>query len=199
MVDLNLSKLAPAYYAANLHKWVCAPKGSAFLWVRQDKQTDLQPAVISHGNNTPRPGYSSFQDRFDWSGTFDPSAWFCVGNALSWMEDLMSGGWPAIRKANNKLAVRARQLLCERLEVKPPCPEGLLGSMATIALPGQFQGRRKLGKIDSEQLRLYDEFRIEVPFFRIGQPEKRYLRLSAQLYNSIEQYKYLGDALRSLK
>jgi isopenicillin-N epimerase len=199
MVDLNLIKLGPAYYTANLHKWVCAPKGSAFFWVRRDKQSDLQPAVISHGNNTPRLGYSSFQDRFDWAGTFDPTAWLCAGEAIHWMEQLLPGGWSAIRKTNHKLAVLARRLLCEKLEVEAPCPESLLGSMATLPLPPRFQSRPKQGKIDPEQSRLYDEFGIEVPFFRIGQPEKRYLRVSAHLYNSLPEYDYLADALMGLR
>jgi isopenicillin-N epimerase len=74
MLPLDLSELRPAAYTGNLHKWVCAPKGAAFLWVREDHQAGIQPAVVSHGNNTPRPGFSAFQDRFDWAGTFDPSA-----------------------------------------------------------------------------------------------------------------------------
>ncbi len=199
MVPLNLSTLAPAYYAANLHKWVCAPKGTAFLWVREDKQRELQPAVISHGNNTPRPGYSPFQDRFDWAGTFDPSAWFCAGEAIRWMEKLRAGGWRGVREANHHLAVRARRLLCEELDLEPPCPETLLGSMATLPLPDRFQGQPKAGKIDPEQSRLYDEFGIEVPFFRIGQPQRRYFRISAHLYNSIAEYKYLAQALESVE
>jgi isopenicillin-N epimerase len=199
MVPLDLSQLAPAYYAANLHKWVCAPKGAAFLWVRQDKQSELQPAVISHGNNTPRTGYSSFQDRFDWAGTFDPSAWLCTAEAIRWMERLLPGGWPAIRKTNNGLVARARKVLCDRLDVAPPCPDSMLGSMATLPLPARFQGRPKAGKIDPEQLRLYDEFGIEVPFFRIGRPENRYFRISAQLYNSLGDYERLAEALGCLK
>jgi isopenicillin-N epimerase len=199
MVPLDLSKLAPAYYAANLHKWVCAPKGSAFLWVREDKQRHIQPAVISHGNNTHRPGYSSFQDRFDWAGTFDPSAWFSAAEAIRWMERLLPGGWPAIRAANHELAVQARALLCQTLELDAPCPSSLLGSMATLPLPARFQGRPKSGRIDPEQRRLYDRFGIEVPFFRIGQPEKRWFRLSAQLYNSLSDYEFLAQALASLK
>jgi isopenicillin-N epimerase len=198
MVPLDLSKLAPAYYAANLHKWVCAPKGSAFLWVREDKQRHIQPAVFSHGNNTPRAGYSSFQDRFDWAGTFDPSAWFCAGEAIRWMERLLPGGWPAIRAANHQLAVRARTLLCQKLELEAPCSSSLLGSMATLPLPARFQGRPKSGRIDLEQRRLYDQFGIEVPFFHIGQPEKRWFRFSAQLYNSLADYEFLAHALVSL-
>jgi isopenicillin-N epimerase len=198
MLPLNLGKLAPAYYTANLHKWVCAPKGAAFLWAREDKQKNLQPAIISHGNNTPRPGYTPFQDRFDWAGTFDPTAWLCVPEAIDWMERLFPGGWSAIRDANYDLAVYARRLLCQRLNLEPPCPENLLGSMATLALPARFQSRPKSGKIDSEQLRLYDQFGIEVPFVRIGKPPRRYFRISAQLYNALAEYRYLADALASI-
>jgi isopenicillin-N epimerase len=199
MVPLNVSKLAPSCYAANLHKWVCAPKGAAFLWVREDKQRHVQPAVISHGNNTPRQGYSAFQDRFDWAGTFDPTAWFCAGEAVRWMENLFPGGWPAIRAANHQLAVGARKLVSSKLDLEVPCPPSLLGSMATLPLPARFQGRPKSGRIDPEQRRLYDQFGIEVPFFRIGHPEKRWFRLSAQLYNSLADYECLANGLNSVR
>ncbi len=198
MLPVNLTKLCPAYYAGNLHKWVCAPKGAAFLWAREDKQASLQPAVVSHGNNRPRPGYSAFQDRFDWAGTFDPTPWFCVGEAIRCMGGLLPGGWPELRQRNHQLTVKARQALCRRLELTPPCPEKMLGSMATLALPERFQGAPKSGKIDAEQLRLYDEFGIEVPFVRAGLPERRCLRISAQIYNSLAEYEYLAEALRAL-
>ena len=74
----------------------------------------------------------------------------------------------------------------------------MLGSMATIPLPERIQGEPKSGKIDPEQLWLYDEFGIEVPFVRLGQPEKRYFRISAQIYNTLEEYRYLADALQLL-
>lgn len=198
MLPLGLERLGAAYYTGNLHKWVCAPKGAAFLWARADKQAGLQPAVISHGNNTARPGFSGFQDRFDWAGTFDPSAWFCAGEAIAWMERRLAGGWPEIYRRNHELAVRARRRLCEGLEVEAPCPDELLGAMATLPLPARFQGRPRQGRIDFEQLRLYDEFRVEVPFVRIGEPPKRYFRISAQLYNSVAEYDYLARALRAL-
>lgn len=198
MVPLDLARLRPAYYAGNLHKWVCAPKGAAFLWAREDKQAGLQPAVISHGHNTPRPGYSPFQDRFDWAGTFDPTAWFCVGAAIDWLGRLLAGGWRDLRQRNRELAVNARRGLCRQLQLEPLGPEDLLGAMATLPLPERFQGRAKSGKIDPEQLRLYDEFGIEVPFVRFGWPERRFLRLSAQIYNSPADYEYLAEALERL-
>jgi isopenicillin-N epimerase len=195
MVQLQVAKLGAAYYTGNLHKWVCAPKGAAFLWVREDRKKEMQPPVISHGHNTPRPGFSSFQDRFDWAGTTDPTAWFCAAEAIRWLERLYPRGWPAIRNANHQLAVSARRLLCERLQLEPPCPESMLGAMATLPLPERYQGRPKTGKIDAEQLQLYDEYGIEVPLLRFGSPERRYFRISAHLHNSLAEYAYLAEAL----
>ena len=198
MVPLDLSRLGAAFYTANLHKWACAPKGAAFLWVREDKQRDLQPAIISHGNNTPRTGYSAFQDRFDWAGTFDPTAWFCAGEAIRWLGQLLPGGWRELRERNHRLAVQGGRVLGEALGVQAPCPENMLGAMVTLPLPERLQGVPRTGRIDAEQLRLYDEFRIEVPFFRIGRPERRYFRISAHIHNSLAEYEYLAQALAEL-
>jgi isopenicillin-N epimerase len=198
MVPLDIKRLRPAYYTGNLHKWVCAPKGAAFLWVREDKQDGLQPAVISHGNNQLRPGYTRFQDRFDWSGTIDPSAKYSVADAIQWMGKLLPGGWKEVRQRNHELAVRARKILCGRLKTEPLCPESMLGSMATVRLPERFQGRPLNGRFEEEQVRLYREFGIEVPFLRIGNPAERYMRVSAQLYNSLEEYEFLADALETV-
>ena len=198
MVPLDLSRVGAAFYTANLHKWACAPKGAAFLWVREDKQRDLQPAIISHGNNTPRPGYSAFQDRFDWAGTFDPTAWFCAGEAIRWLGQLLPGGWRELRERNHRLAVQAGRVLGEALGVEARCPENMLGAMVTLPLPERFQAVPRVGRIDAEQLRLYDQFRIEVPFFRIGRPERRYFRISAHIHNSLAEYEYLAEALAEL-
>jgi isopenicillin-N epimerase len=195
MLPLRLNRLRPAYYTGNLHKWVCAPKGAAFLWVREDCQEAIQPAVISHGNNRTRPGYSLFQDRFDWAGTFDPTAWMCVAEAIAWMGRLLPGGWSELRARNHALAVEARRLLCRRLAVEAPCPESLLGSMATIPLPERFQGVPRSGRIDAEQNALHDGGSIEVPFLRFGDPPRRFFRISAQIYNRLDDYARLGAAL----
>ena len=114
------------------------------------------------------------------------------------MSGLRPGGWSELRQHNAHLARDARRLLCERLAVEAPCPESMLGSMATVPLPQRLQGSSGSGKIDAEQLRLYDAFGIEVPFNRIGQPARRYFRISAQIYNSLPEYSYLAEALEQL-
>lgn len=198
MVPLNVTRIGAAYYTGNLHKWVCAPKGAAFLWVREDKQEDLQPAVISHGHNQARSDYTRFQDRFDWAGTTDPTARFSVAEAIDWMGKLLPGGWNELRKRNHEMAVKARRLLCHRLGTEPLCPEAMLGSMATVRLPEKFQGRLLKGRFEEEQVKLYREFGIEVPFLRIGTPTVRYMRVSSQLYNTVGEYEYLAEALKRL-
>ena len=120
MVPVELEGLRPAYYAGNCHKWLCAPKGAGFLYVRPDLQARIQPAVISHGYNTPRPGRNTLHTRFDWTGTLDPTPWLCVGAAIDWCASLMPGGLAALWQHNHALAGTARRLLCAALDV-PPC------------------------------------------------------------------------------
>lgn len=74
----------------------------------------------------------------------------------------------------------------------------MIGSPRHGALPARFQQRRSRGKIDAEQLALYDRFGIEVPFARFGAPVRRWLRISAQIYNSPAEYEYLAAALAGL-
>jgi isopenicillin-N epimerase len=200
MVPLDVPALGAAYYTGNLHKWICAPRGTGFLYVRADRQEAIQPAVISHGYNTRRPGRSAFHDRFDWQGTGDVTAWLCAGEAIRWCAALFPGGLEELMRRNHALAVAARRLLCERLQLAAPCPETMLGSMATLPLPAHFQtgdgtSSAVIERYDPDQTRLFREARIEVPFIRWGAPARRWFRISAQAYNSLEDYERLADAL----
>ena len=196
MLPLQLETLRPTYYTGNLHKWTCAPKGSAFLWVRPDRQDAIQPAVISHGNNTPRAGHSPFQDRFDWAGTHDLTAWLCVPAAIEWLGNCLPGGWPALREHNHSMLIQARRMICERLDVPPPCSEVLLGSMATLPLPGRLAESEGRFPVDPLYTRLADDYGIEMPIIHFG--GKRWMRISAHLYNSLDDYRYLADSLERI-
>ncbi|MEI9893108.1 MAG: hypothetical protein WDN28_04150 [Chthoniobacter sp.] len=198
-VPLHIGLLRPAYYTGNLHKWVCAPKGAAFLWARPDRQEALRPAIISHGENTRRPGRSPYHDRFDWPGTLDPTAWLSVPAAIRWGASLLPGGWEELRDRNHLLATAGRALLAGRFNLALPCPNELLASMATLILPEPLQQPPiDHARFDSVQVKLHAEHGIEAPIVRWGEPKRRYVRLSAQAYNSTDDYRALADAIMRL-
>ena len=195
MIPLDLRALGAAYYSGNCHKWLCAPKGSAFLWVRRDRQADIHPLTISHGATAARPGRSRFRLEFDWTGTQDPTAWLTVPMAIEYLGGLIPGGWPALMARNHAVALDARRLLCAAAGTPPPCPDQMLGSLASVVLPDSTTTETGWRVRDPIQGRLFDGWGIEVPIMRWPAPPRRLLRISAQLYNSPDQYARLADAL----
>lgn len=197
MVPLELEKLGAAYYTGNCHKWLCAPKGAAFLQVARDKQHLIRPLVISHGANSPRKDRSRFQIEFGWQGTWDPSACLSVPEAIRFIGSLLAGGWPEIMARNQALALAARKILCAALGVDGPCPDKFIGSLAAIPLPDA--ALEALPRLPLNEYPLQDTLRerhqIEVPIISWPAPPKRVLRLSAQLYNSLPQYEKLTAAV----
>jgi isopenicillin-N epimerase len=196
MLPLALDELACAYYTGNCHKWICAPKGAAFLWLREELRDRVRPLVISHGANSRRPGRSRLHDEFDWVGTDDPTPYLCVPTALATLEAMVPGGWPEVRRRNRELALAARRLLAAALDVPAPCGEEMLGSLAALPLPGSPASANPVGESDPLQARLYREHRIETMIYGWPPLGLRLLRVSAQLYNSLEQYERLANVLR---
>ncbi len=201
MVPLNLHELGATYYTGNCHKWLCAPKGAGFLYVRREKQSAIRPLTISHGANSKRTDKSRFQLEFDWTGTDDPTAYLCIPEAIRFLGSLLPGGWFELMEQNRAKALFARQLLCEALGVSPPCPDEMIGSMAVVPLPDQLSLYEQGGQPrewPALQDILFERFNIEVPVIPWTVPFKQLLRVSAQLYNTPQQYKYLAEALLQL-
>jgi len=204
MVDLDLPNLGATYYTGNCHKWLCTPKGAAFLYVRRDRQATLRPLVISHGANSPRTDKSRFHLEFDWTGTGDPTAYLSIPAALDFFQSRL--GWETLRQQNHDQVLAARKLIAEALGVALPCPDEMIGSMAVIPLPEDFPPPVPEVLIPLVQERLFHEFAIEVPIVPplsswAGDPQqpKQMVRISAQLYNTPEQYQYLATALQKIR
>ena len=199
MIPLDLSDLSAAYYTGNCHKWLCAPKGAGFLWVRPDLQADLRPLSISHGAGVATAQTGRFRLEMDWTGTHDPTPYLSVPRAIQFMGELLPGGWPALMDRNRALALQARDLLARTLNIPAPCPDQMVGSMATLPLPPSTGPRRAWpkdrGALQERLLRVHN---IEVPVISWPIHPARALRVSAQFYNHIEQYKRLSQFIKSL-
>jgi isopenicillin-N epimerase len=203
MVPLNLQELGAAYYTGNCHKWLCAPKGAGFLYVRPDRQEGIYPPIISHGYNSPRPGYSRFQDLFDWPGTLDPTPWLCVGRSIRFLEKLLPGGLAALMRRNHELAVWARRLLVEKAGLTPVGLEEMLGSMAAFQLPddpaeGNLDASTSPTPTHRLSGKLWEDDHIEVPVYYWPAAPRLILRISAQAYNTPEQYLRLAEAVKKM-
>jgi isopenicillin-N epimerase len=198
MVPLDLAALRAAYYTGNCHKWICAPKGAAFLVVRRDLQETIRPLTISHGANSPRRDRSRFLIEFAWMGTSDPTGWMTVPEAIRFVGRLTPGGWPEIRQRNRALAIAGRRILCDALGTAVPCPDDFLGSMASVVLPPSIQTSPPTGPLylDPLQDELIGTHCIEVPVIPWACESGRLLRVSAQLYNYLPQYERLGSVLQ---
>ena len=194
MVDLDVAALGVDMYAGNCHKWMCAPKGAAFLWVRPDLRDSIRPLVVSHGATAAE---DRFRHEFDWTGTADPTPWLCLPTAIEVMASLLPGGWPEVRQSNHDLALDARDILCRTLGVEPPAPDSLLGSMASVPLPGRPDPTGPFA-FDPLQDGLASRYRTETPVITWLPGTPRLLRVSAQLYNARAQYEYLAAALGEL-
>jgi isopenicillin-N epimerase len=195
MVPLDLRTLGATYYSGNCHKWLCAPKGSAFLWVRRDRQPDIRPLTISHGANVTRSGRPRFRLEFDWTGTDDPTAWLTVPRAIDYLGSLVTGGWPALMATNRALALEARRLVCAVAGTPPACPDEMIGSLASIILPDGPTTEIGWRRPDPLQRRLFDGWGIEVPVMSWPAAPRRLIRISAQLYNQRDHYTRLAEAL----
>ena len=200
MVPLGLEKLGAAYYTGNCHKWLCAPKGAGFLYVRPDRQHLIRPLVISHGANSSRTDRSRFQIEFGWPGTWDPSACLSVPKALQVIGSQMPGGWPEVMARNRALALAGRKVLCQTLGIEPPCPDDFIGALASIPITDATTDSPPASPLYADPLQdaLRSQFNIEAPIIPWPAPPKRLLRISAQLYNSLGQYEFLAEAMGRL-
>ncbi len=196
MVDLDVESIGCTYYTGNCHKWMCAPKGAAFLWVEPHERDDVHPTTISNGYGQQREDRSSYHLEFDWMGTADPSPYLCVPEAMDFLGELVPGGWDGLREHNHEFAVQARRRICELLGIDEPTPDDLIGSLAAVPLPDRDPdaelddfGRDRLTRTLSE------EHGIEVPIKTWPEAPQRLLRVSAQIYNTEQDIDRLVDAL----
>ncbi len=201
-LPVAIEQLGATFYVANLHKWVCAPKGAGLLWVAAERQMTVRPLAISHGANSPREGRSRFRVEFDWTGTADPTPYLAVPEAIRFGEQLLDGGWQALRTRNRALALSGAQLLREALQSPAAAPDEMLGPMVSVPLPleagpGRVQGVELYDDpVHADLIRQGIQVMVTPwPQRPDGGPWQRLVRISAAAYNDLEQYRRLAELL----
>jgi len=183
-IDLDLTELGADLYTGACHKWMCAPKGAAFLFARPEVQARLEPLVVSWGWEPDEPGPSPFIDQQEWQGTRDLSAFLSVPAAIEFQRE---HEWAAVRRRCRALALELQSRLQSELGLQPVAGDERL-------LPPQMFSMQ-LPQCDPEELqrKLLERFRIEVVARRWS--HMYLLRVSLQAYNDESDADALVSAL----
>lgn len=205
------------YWLTNGHKWLSAPKGCAVMWTNPSTVQRMRPAIISHGytaaTNQKWMTRDHFISAFAWDGCRDYAALLCLPSALSVWDELAKNfpheglqGWDVYRQYIMNLLDNA-ELVCEEMwgtsEADYPCPKEMRvnSPMRLLPLPQKVLGkstRQDCTDRDAFQLqeKLYHDHQVEVPVKCLE--GKLYVRISAHIYNSLEDYQKLAIVIRNM-
>lgn len=186
-IDLNIEALNPDFYTGTLHKWMLAPKGSSFLYVKKEFQDAIDPLVVSWGYESLSPGESRFIDYHEHQGTRDVSAFICTPKVVAFLEE---NDWKEKSEVCRKLVLSNYQRFCDLLNTEPICPitEEFLGQMASI--PIRTDKPNELKEV------LYNKYKIQIPVMPLN--DKIFLRFSINVYNSQEDLDVLYLAIADI-
>jgi isopenicillin-N epimerase len=185
MAPLDLGAIDCDFYVGNCHKWLCAPKGAAFLWTTRTYLDEMHPTTISHGH---RQGYLA---EFDWTGTRDASAQFVIPDALAFLDRL---GAADIIAHNHELATSAASMLAETWGTRVGASERHTGSMAMIELPINGMATKDGGL--EIRAALLERHKVQVPVMAVA--GRYWTRISAHIYNEIGDYERLARAVSTM-
>ncbi|HRG19025.1 MAG TPA: aminotransferase class V-fold PLP-dependent enzyme [Flavobacterium lutivivi] len=186
-IDLNMHELNPDFYTGTLHKWMLAPKGSSFLYVKAAFQNDIDPLVVSWGYESLFPSESQFLDYHEYQGTQDVSQYLCTPKVIEFLE---TNNWKQVSSDCKKIVRDNYQRFCDLVGTKPICPitDVFLGQMASIPI--------KTSKPMELKELLYTKYNIQIPVMPLN--GNVYIRYSINAYNSLEDLDVLYKALKEI-
>ena len=185
-IDLDIKKLDSDFYCGACHKWMCSPKGVAFLYVKKEYQNMMEPLVVSWGYEAENPSDSQYLDYMQWQGTNDMSAYLTIPEAIKFLNE---NDWKERAKDCRDLNLWAKNEICEKLNTYPTGKDEFLGQMTTIA----FDFEDTIGN----KKEFYKKYKIQVPFIKWN--NKTFFRISSQVYNSKDDFEYLINSLIDFK
>ena len=186
-IPINILDIDPDVYIGACHKWLCAPKGSSFLYVRKTFQDKMAPLITSWGDEGCDPSDSSFLLENQWQGTRDMSAFLSVTEAIEFQQ---KNNWNDLTKKCRWLVRETRSRLDEYFDLMHICPntEEWIGQMASVEINVDDPI-----KIKNALLKNYS---IEVPIFEWK--GKTLLRYSINVYNDQQDIDLLIYALKDI-
>lgn len=188
-LPLDLAAIDPDFYFGNLHKWLCSPKGSAFLYARADRQPLIEPLVVGWGWGAGRTLSfgSDFLDYNQWLGTNDVSAYLAVPAAIQFQA---VHDWTAVRQSCHALLTETIHRVCALTGLPSIYSnDSFYHQVATIPLP-------QLAEAEVFKVALLEEFKVEAPI--VTWNGRHYIRISVQAYNTPDDIDILLEALATL-
>jgi isopenicillin-N epimerase len=187
-IPLNLAEIKADVYTGACHKWMCAPKGCSFLYVKKEFQDLFDPLVVSWGYESAFPSNSRFLDYHQMQGTRDYSAFLTVPKVIQFLKE---NNWPKVGADCRELAHKNYMRFCNLLGSQPlsPVTDEFLGQMCSI--PVKTSNPEKLQRL------LFEKYKIEIPIMR--QEDRVFIRYSIQVFNSQENLDHLYNSLGEIK
>eukprot|EP00658_Telonema_sp_P-2_P013342 TRINITY_DN15055_c0_g1_i2.p1 TRINITY_DN15055_c0_g1~~TRINITY_DN15055_c0_g1_i2.p1 ORF type:complete len:456 (-),score=97.58 TRINITY_DN15055_c0_g1_i2:239-1561(-) len=185
-IPIDVADIGADFYVANGHKWLYSPKGSAILWVTPGKQSLIHPNIISYEGQ----GKTEFQLEFSYVGTKDYSSFLAMADAIDFRNTVL-GGDAAIMKYIHELAVQGGQLLQSVWQTEELTTPDWIGAMANVRLP---DGATRCCSTLADKL--FVQSNVWVPFYTWN--HKCWVRVSAQVYNEISDFAFLGKAVLNI-
>ena len=181
-IDLDIKKLDPDIYTGACHKWMCSPKGTAFLYVKKEFQEIMEPLVVSWGYESDTPSHSQFLDYMQWQGTNDISSYLTIPDTIKFLDE---NNWQQVSKECKKINRWARKEINQLLKKEPISNDDFIGQMSSIPMDSN--------DIIQDQIEFYVKYKIQIPFIKWN--DKEFFRISIQVYNSKEDVFKLLEAL----
>ena len=184
-IDLDIHKLECDFYTGALHKWMCGPKGTSFLFVKKEHQKWMKPVIYSWGKYGDDPENSEFLQDFQWQGTRDMSAFLTIPKIIEFFKTDLEH----FQKHSRKLILNSRNQFQHILKTDPiTVGDIFLGQMISFFLPKNIDTNLKSI--------LWKEHKIEIPIFEWK--KRKLIRLSAYAYNDQKDINSLMNALQAI-
>ena len=184
-IAINIHELGCDFFTGAIHKWLCGPKGSSFLYVKKSHQNWVKPIIYSWGKNGDDPGPSEFLQDFQWQGTRDMSSFLTIPKAIDFFLEYIQPNQVHCRKIILEASSRFKSILGTNA-ISPG--SDWIGQMVSHPLPKDTPS-------DIKEI-FWNEHKIEIPIFEWN--GDYYIRSSFQVYNEKKDLDSLMSVLGSI-